>query len=946
MYGASWGEKVSGLFSRNGLKGASQTIILTPFHPRAMPLVLFLLLAGMGSPQIAQATEPANLDANGDFSQVEKGRPVHWATSGDATVTQKLEAVVEDGKPCAKLVCTRCEGGGGASHAMLAQVGVVMLEQGKIYEFSCRMRAEGLRGGHVNVAISDMNGWAPCGLATDCTVDRSWRECQRVFRATRSVDHTSRLQIWFTEPGTLYVSDVRIAETQVQQYEFTNVVPAAGSKNLVFNGSFEVGPAGWSSLGTRAGWGNLAGLHGEIVESGGGCGPSFLRIPLGGGQTPVMYFDYFEPVVRHELRPLAASIGWIPVEKGAAYTISCDMRGSEEGVPAVLGVHAEDPKGGTKDHLQKIVLAKSWKRYSFTFRPTHRYAFVTVGPNLSEDRKVYVDVDAVQLEKADKVTPFEPRSPVEFGVEPTRPGGIFTQGERAGLDLRVHNYRGAAAIIDIRFEATDFFDRPVVLPGLTMAVAGSTAARKAVALPADWKGYYRVRTRCAAGDGAESGRDLRLAIVPRQTEQDTILGINHAFATSGLIDLARKAGVTWYRDWTLKWQDIEPEPGQFHWEVGDTQLDRVLRQGVHVLPLLPPFPSAYWSTESPTTRPSRDYPAVRLPMAAAPKDPRKLADYVGKAVARYKDRIRGWEFLNEPIYTNYALPGKFIESYSLKQYTPADYVGLLEQVAAAMHRSDPDCKVIGGLSSPPTLLNREAIEAGCLKHVDIFNLHMYPGTRAPEGFIPEMDTLLGLMDENGGRKPIWITEFSYYATDELPCQPFFEAEWSWARLLDSERRCAEYTIRYFVIMLAHGAEKIFLHAGQNPGANQWDFTCCLFADEGAPRKALPALAVFTELMGPSPKCVGGKTFGQAAYCYAFETGKRSVLVYWTTADESARRVTLPRAGVERLDIMGNVMPAGNASTSSAPSEAEGPVYIVGPPGKAEHMLNDAAEAAR
>jgi hypothetical protein len=908
-------------------------------------VLLFAVLIGLASSQFVRAAEPVNLVANGDFSQVRDGRPVRWQAAGNAHVTQRLDAFSEGGNPCAKLTCTRWEPGGGSSHAMLAQVGVVKLEKGKYYEFSCRARAEGILSRRVRVAIKDTSEWHECGLSTGLRLTSAWQVYRRTFQATSTVDGASRLQFWFTEPGTFYVDDVRLVETAVQRLEFTDVVPATASRNLLGNGSFEVGAAGWASLGTRTGWGNLTGLHGSIQATGGTHGGSFLRIPLGGNQTPELYYDYFKPVARKELQPLAASLGWMPVEKGAPCTISCDMRASEEGVPAILGVRCDDPAEPPADHRQSVRLSAAWKRYSFTFRPAHGYVFATIGPSLKEDRTVFVDIDAVQLEKGEHATAFESRTPLEIGIEPSQPHGVFIRGEPATIRLHLCNHGETPTDANVQFAATDFFDRPTSLPALSLNVPAGSAVEMAISLPADWRGYYRLRARCTSDDAVQS-RVLRIAIVPPRRGEDTILGINHAFAAAELIDLAKKAGVSWYRDWTLKWQDIEPAPGDYRWQVGDTQIDRVLREGVQLVCLLPPFPSSYWSTESPATRPAQSYPAVRLPMAAAPKDPRLLGEYVETTAAHFKDRIHVWEFLNEPVFTSYSLPARLIEPCPGKQYTPADYVRLLEVAAAAVRRGDPDGKVIGGIAGPPTRYTREVIEAGCLKFVDIFNLHAYPGGARPEVFIPEMDVLLELMDEHGGRKPIWFTEFSYFASDDPPCRPFLESQWSWATLLDSERQCAEYIIRFFTIMLAHNVQKVFLHAGTNTGPNEWAFNCCLLGSGGSPRKVFPALAVFTDLMGPAPRFVGGKTFGPTAFCYAFETNGRSVLVYWTTGDDAGHHRKLPQIGLERLDMMGNVVAAvQEVSPASAPSETAGPFYIVGPPGQAERLLAELARSS-
>jgi len=902
----------------------------------AKPLLGALLaVMALGAAPLG-AGESVNLVANGDFAQAAGGKPDKWQTSGNPRdATQTLEVVKDpEGKPCAKLVCTRMERKGADSHAMLAQVGEVKLLKGRTYEFSCRARAEGLRSRTVRVALSEMKPWGGTGLYEELPVSGSWRSYRRIFTATQDVGPTGRLQIWFAETGTLYLADVRIAEYQEQEVEFTDLVRPAGGKNLVANGSFEVGAWGWGSTGTGAGWGDLSGLHGRVELSGGAHGRAFLRIPLGGEQTPVLHFDYFDPVVKRELRPLAASGGWIRLEKGQPYTLSCEMRADQDGVPAVLGVQARDPAGGGRQHRQTVKLTKAWKRYSLTFRPEQRFGFVLAGPELAEEQRVEVDVDAVQLEKGQQATAFEPRAPIEFGIEPSQPAGIFVQGQPASLRLLAANHGAQPAQVKVSFKVTDFEDQPVAWPAQALEVAAGAAARSEPAIPAEWNGYYRVRATAEAGGQAESA-EVRLAVVPKRSGADSVCGINHAFTTAQLIGLAAKGGVTWYRDWTLKWQHLEPVKGEFHWEIGDRQIDRVLKEGAQVLPLLPPFPSADWSSEAPDSlRATKEYPGNRARQAFAPKDPKELAGFIEQAVARYKDRIRVWEFLNEPVYTGYALPAREVTPGG-RRYTAADYAALLKVAAAAMHKADPDCKVMGGIAGGPLELTREVIAAGALQHLEIFNLHIYPGARIPEGFAGEMDELLALMDANGGRKPIWVTEFSYYATDDLPRKPFVPrpGNWAEARLLESERQAADYTVRFFAIMLARGVQKVFIHSGASGRVNDPNLECALFGYGGAPRKLFPALAVMTELLGPAPAFAGEKQLGEAGRCLAFEAGGRSVLMLWKEDEEAAAAgVTAPaEPEVAWLDLMGRKLsPPARLSTS--------PAYLVGPAGKAKQLL--------
>ena len=338
--------------------------------------VVLLALARQG------ALGQANLVFNGDFAQAAGARPAGWKSFGDAkAVDQALDVTVDDGHRCARLRCTRIDGEGGDKHAMLAQVGRVKLEQGHLYRFSCLAREEGIKGRSVSVAISDTAGWEPCGLRASLALERRWKPFHVVFRATRSVEKTGRLQIWFTETGALYVAEVRIEPVDAARSEFTDVVPSAGGRNLVPNGAFAVGAAGWSSLGIPAAWGNLSRLHGQVVPKGGPGGGPFLRIPLGAGRTPTLYFDYYVPSVTPQTRPLAASRGWIAVEPGVAYTVSCSMRSNPAGAQALVGVVEDPGEGGQQQRREtRAALSSEWQQVACTFTPTKRYVYVVAGP--------------------------------------------------------------------------------------------------------------------------------------------------------------------------------------------------------------------------------------------------------------------------------------------------------------------------------------------------------------------------------------------------------------------------------------------------------------------------------------------------------------------------------------------------------------------------------------
>ena len=164
-------------------------------------------------------------------------------------------------------------------------------------------------------------------------------------------------------------------------------------------------------------------------------------------------------------------------------------------------------------------------------------------------------------------------------------------------------------------------------------------------------------------------------------------------------------------------------------------------------------------------------------------------------------------------------------------------------------------------------------------------------------------------------------------------RPFIPGRgWAENRLLESERQCAEFTVRFMTVMLARNVERLFIHSGSSGIANEGHFECCLFGYGGEPRKAFPALAVFTELMGPRPRRVAEKAFAGDGHCFAFETPKRSVLVVWLADEDAEADVTVPAGATAVRDFMGRKLTSRRVTLSTSPH------YIVGPAGGAKDLL--------
>jgi len=357
-----------------------------------------------------------------------------------------------------------------------------------------------------------------------------------------------------------------------------------------------------------------------------------------------------------------------------------------------------------------------------------------------------------------------------------------------------------------------------------------------------------------------------------------------------------------------------------------------------------PFPSADWNSSAPDVKTlaaeSPHYAPggkgdnsellVRARWAWPPQDVSDMAGFLKTAVNRYKQQVNVWEFLNEPLYTSYSLPDDWVlKSKTLKGHTVRDYIELLRAAAPAIRTANPRARIIGGPAvHPESAYNVMMFKAGLLDFVDIYGVHDYPGHTKPEARLPALEKLLADMKAHGGVKPMWMTEISYFGSDDLPRKPFVPIAglWSETHLL-TEKQTADYTVRYCTIFLGRGGEKVFLHSGCTGSVNHPGTESCLFAD-GAVRKIFPAMALFTEMMGANPKFVADKTNG-SAYLFAFETRRQATLVLWDPEENTSVRIP---PDTTCKDLMGRAMAGPAVGLTGSP------VYFVGPPNQGRKIL--------
>jgi hypothetical protein len=840
----------------------------------------------------AYAPADTNMIRNGGFEidTAGKGMADDWRFEGDSgvTATWSREAGVE-GQYSQKLDCTAFHEIGPASHAMLAQYDAFALREGQWYRLSFWAKAEKIPGNAVNVAISNTENWTNCGLFEGFRVRPKWEKREFAFHATQTISAHLRLQIWYTSTGTLWIDDVRLEPTEPVARRFTEALADAGGKNLVPNSSFECGTSGWGSITDVPGWGgNMNSLFGDIDHATAAKHGSSFKIAVDRRTVPVYYFDYYDMYRAPVLAPRVANRGWITVTPGADYTLSAYVKAAPAGTPCALMVYHAFAGQARKD----FEATAEWQRVILTFKPSADQVFVAMGPDLtkSELQKATAWIDGVQLERGAAATDYEPRAPVEVGIEWERPGHLFAKPDEARATVTAFNAGGQAREVAVRTKVTDFHDRAADGPTVRLNVAAGKAAAKTVALGVRGKGAYRVALACDGG-AVIPARSERFAVIQPCADRDGLFGMNHAYPWAELNRLSKQIGLTWFRDWSLKWTHVEPEKGRFEFAEPDYQIDRVLKEGLHVIGLLP-FPSSDWSSTAPASVPAKGWPGVPWRGVYMPRDLGEFQDYVRATVRHYAGRIDVWEIMNEPVYTEYALTRSL-------GYKEADYVKLLEAAYKAVKEADPKAMVIGGIAGGPTNGTADFIAAGGLKWIDAINIHTYPGMSQPESYLAGLRQLDEGMEKAGGRKPIWDTEGAYYSNDDMPYKPF--EWWGGMTYIDNEKDCAAMQVRLDVLLISYGTRKIIYHSGTIGTLNNEDMASIFFEWDGAPRKMAATQAALTALLGPDTAALGAMR--EEPRVYGFRSRGKTVVVAW---DETGSGYVLrPGQGARLVDIVGN-----------------------------------------
>jgi len=875
-----------------------------------MRSIAFTVVAGLiATPLLGQ--EADSLVRNGSFEQVSVEHPEGWT-------------LTEHGNECALGVCPGVEGQHAArlscatfrhGWVIIAQDGVVKVKKGQWYRLSFRCRGESLVGG-ATVALYKRKPWANCGLVEPFDAPKSWRGHATYFRATRDADDT-RFEFYFSSTGALCLDDVKLVPSGPAPLAGA-MLPAKAAGNLLLNGSFELGGYGWGTEGRDS-------LAAEPVGRG-RIGDTCLRIKVDPEGADEYAVDWFEPRSWKVYGNLIGSEVWMRVAPGKPLTLSAYLRSGDQPVRARLeiGEARRTVAGKTFD------VGAQWQRCQVTGTPKRDGCFVRLGIDVGDEpQPAELFVDGVQLEQSAQATELAPRQDVEIALSTERYGNIFMADETIVVEVAVCS--ASAGDVPVTVKVTDCWDKVVGEQTLTMKCTANRAARRNVRLDALNKGFFRI-TAGVAGQPNALPAKLRVARVEPLHRtfagQDGPFGINHASPAPSRLPLMQIAGITWVRDWSIKWHQVQAADGApFDFTDADAQIQRVLDRGFKVLCVLP-HPATPWCTTAPADSPRTGTGrAFRRTLSNMPADLDKFGAYVRATVAHYKDRVKDWEILNEPGYLK-----------------PEDYAKLLAVAYRACKDADPTCHVIGGCGAGPASAlkwYRGVFEHDGLKNMDLVNLHPYPGRRPGRAYerpLMDFNDCMGKIDR---RLAIWNTEF-LYCSDDDPL-PTVMTQGKPAGACRSELEAASSLVQYTVVLLANGCDKFFQHTNHWPLRLTRDtLIFSMFFDYGAaPKKAFAAHNAMARLLGLKPKCERVLKLGPERYAAVFDTDGQPLAVLWRERHADDFVFTVPADAAVR-DMMGNVLAGRQLTVTNSP------LYITSrlSPSKLADQLDTALRATR
>ncbi len=265
---------------------------------------------------------------------------------------------------------------------------------------------------------------------------------------------------------------------------------------------------------------------------------------------------------------------------------------------------------------------------------------------------------------------------------------------------------------------------------------------------------------------------VRFSIPEPRTIPSDAFGMAHAGGrfTEKENRLLDEMGVSWIRS-TFRWDSIQKRTKQWDFRRWDRYVENAERAGKNILAVLAyDVPWIYGKDEK---KARRHIEPAKIPF---------FLQYVEGVVRRYKGRIKAYEIWNEPNWLFWKGPDE-------------DFFVLATEAGRRIKQIDPDSYVVmGSFWRVPGGFIRGMFRAGAFQYADAVSFHPY--ALDPEGTMRLYDELKEILDEEGFRGDVWVTEVG-----------FPTGGWYLTRV--SEEKKPSYVIKTLAGLLVRGARVVF-----------------------------------------------------------------------------------------------------------------------------------------
>lgn len=298
----------------------------------------------------------------------------------------------------------------------------------------------------------------------------------------------------------------------------------------------------------------------------------------------------------------------------------------------------------------------------------------------------------------------------------------------------------------------------------------------------------------------------------------------------------------------FNWDQIERVKGQPKWEALDKQVEMAVDNNLAIVGLINSTPS--WASPN-----GKDTPFYAPKMESA----QDFRNFLLQLVARYKGRIKYWEFWNEANGYGWHTD----KGYNLTE----EYVPWLKIAYTTLKTADPTCLVgttgLDDAGGNGHIFLTKLYQLGAKGYFDAVVDHPY----SKDEFDPEkLRVLRRIMDENGDKKlPIWITEMGW-------------------NVKDSDKPYAKYITNYFNVLNSPEFNYVPIATYHTICDFSSGMLYGLMDKDLKPRDTYQAFKNYPKPARPAISSVTAKAVGKGEVVITFKTNIPStgVILYGTT----------------------------------------------------------------